>query len=411
MRRATMPALRFLVLVLLVGLWPSRADAVPVFARKYGFTCTMCHSAFPRLNDFGVRFRDNGYRLPGRENEERTVLQGPPPFAARVFAGYDYDHVDGAGGGQELNQFRLDGLDLLSAGLVARNIGYFAIYTPQIEASRGVAGQDGTFEMANVVFSRLGSSWLNVRAGRFEPAYVAFSAKRHLSLTPYEIYDFTFPGGSSFSSTQTGVEVFGQGTHGIHYAVGLLDGADSDSTGANLPGDRPADVYGRASIVFGAGEGQTAGQRIGVVSYTGKARVFTGDVEPLRSERERYSRVGIDASLNFAQWNVVLQQLWGNDDQGLWGARSNADFSGGFAEASWQPLTWVVAFARYDRVNAPDASPDLKSRDRYSAGARYYFADQLALHGEYSRSRTVFRPVEAPDATGNFLTVRLDFAF
>lgn len=411
MRRGTVPALRLLVLLLLVGLWPRQADAVPVFARKYGFQCTMCHSAFPRLNDFGVRFRDNGYRLPGRENEERTVLQGPPPFAARASAGYDYNHVDGRGDADELNQFRLDGLDLLSAGLLSRNIGYFAVYTPEIKASRGVAGQDGTFEMANVVFSHLGSGWLNVRAGRFEPAYVAFSAKRHLSLTPYEIYDFTFPGGSPFSDTQTGVEVFGQGNHGIHYAAGLLDGADGGSTGASLPGDKPADLYGRASIVFGAGEGQTAGQRIGVVAYTGRARGVTGNIEPLRSERERYSRLGIDASLNFALWNVALQYLWGSDDQALWGARSTADFSGGFAEASWQPMTWLVAFARYDHVSAPDASLDLKSLDRYSAGARYYFADQLALHVEYSRGKTAFRPSAAPDASQDFFTIRLDFAF
>ncbi len=57
--------------------WPAPAGAVPVFARKYGLNCTNCHSAFPRLNDWGQRFRANGYRLPGRENEEKTVLERP----------------------------------------------------------------------------------------------------------------------------------------------------------------------------------------------------------------------------------------------------------------------------------------------------------------------------------------------
>ena len=37
------------------------AMAIPAFARKHGFNCNMCHVAFPKLNDFGQRFRDNGY--------------------------------------------------------------------------------------------------------------------------------------------------------------------------------------------------------------------------------------------------------------------------------------------------------------------------------------------------------------
>ncbi len=41
------------------------ALAIPAFARKHGFNCHMCHVAFPKLNDFGQRFRDNGYQIPG----------------------------------------------------------------------------------------------------------------------------------------------------------------------------------------------------------------------------------------------------------------------------------------------------------------------------------------------------------
>jgi hypothetical protein len=410
MKSSALPVRILLGVAALALLAPSDAFPVPVFARKYGVDCTMCHSAYPRLNDFGVRYRDNGYRLPGREDDERTVLHSPPPFAARTSGGYDYESFENAGDIPEINEFRLDGLDLISAGLVSRNIGYFAIYTPQIDESRGVAGQDGTLEMASVVFSRLGSSWLNVRAGRFEPAYVAFSVKRHLSITPYEIYDATFPGGSAFSDTQTGVEVFGHGRHGIHYAVGLLDGADTDSTGANLSDDSPQDLYARGSIVFGAGEGQTAGQRLGVVAYTGKARTLTADPVPQVSDRESYHRYGLDASLNFAQVNVALQYLWAEDDEVFWGATSSASSSGGFAELSWQPMTRVVAFARYDRADPPDASPDVDSVDRYGAGARYYFADQLALHAECSRGEMGFR-AGAPDATQDLFTLRLDFAF
>ena len=40
------------------------AQAIPAFARKYDFACNVCHvPGFPKLNDFGNVFRDQGYQL------------------------------------------------------------------------------------------------------------------------------------------------------------------------------------------------------------------------------------------------------------------------------------------------------------------------------------------------------------
>jgi hypothetical protein len=38
-------------------------QAIPAFARKYGLPCSACHEAWPKLNNFGQVFRDNGYQL------------------------------------------------------------------------------------------------------------------------------------------------------------------------------------------------------------------------------------------------------------------------------------------------------------------------------------------------------------
>ena len=36
-----------------------KAEAIPAFARKYNFSCNVCHvPGFPKLNDFGNLFRD-----------------------------------------------------------------------------------------------------------------------------------------------------------------------------------------------------------------------------------------------------------------------------------------------------------------------------------------------------------------
>ncbi len=390
----------------LLCVLPTPSFAVPVFARKYGFDCTMCHSAFPRLNDFGTRFRQNGYQLPGRESEERTVLQGPAPFAARAGAGWNVREYTDVPESVDVDQFQLNGLDLLSAGLFGRNIGYFAVYVPEIKERRGVVGQEGTLEIANVVFTNLATSWLNVRAGRMEPAYAATSPKRRLSFSSYEIYDYAFPGGLALSDVQTGVEVYGQGRWpgtglALGYAAGYMNGAET-----NAADDGPADFYGRAYVVIGPGEGQTAGQRIGLVGYRGKARpdqVPTGGQVP-------FTRYGLDASLNVGQLNLALQYLRGTDAKELWEALDDGTFSGGFAELSWQPMTRLVAFTRYDTVNLPDF--ENSDRTAHTVGARYYLADQLALHGEYS-SRTLDYSGSSvlPDEKETFYTLSLDFAF
>lgn len=371
------------------------AQAIPVFARKYGFNCTMCHSSFPRLNDWGQRYRQNGYQLPGRENEERTVLQSPAPIAFRTTAGFNYDSTE------NLRHFQLNGLDILSGGLLGSNLGYFMIYVPEIAASPGVAGQTGSLEMANLIFSNLATSWLNVRVGRFEPAYAAFSVKRELSAAPIEVYDYTadqqiLP----FSETQEGIEVTGHGGYGLSYAVGWVNGS-----GATPASDPTQDVYVRAAKVFGEGEGQTAGQRIGLTGYLGKARP-AGQPE---AATEPVKRLGADVSLNYEQFNLAIQALYGKDGKTLWGLASDEEYWGGFTELTYMPWTSLAAFARFDHVSSPlEVNRD---RQRMTVGGRLYAVDNLALHTEYSRLLERNAGPQSENVTSESATMRVDFAF
>ena len=402
-----------LALVAILMCLPAPSSAIPVFARKYGFSCTMCHSNIPRLNDFGARYRQNGYRLPGRENDEKTVLEGPVPLAMRTSGGYAYESFSNVAGAEEVNQFMMNGLDILSAGLLGSKIGYFAVYTPEIAASRHVEGQTGNLEMASVVFSSIGSPWLNVRAGRFEPAYVAFSVKRQLSIAPYEIYEYGAPGNVAISETQTGIECTGNGPgfgrgFRLGYAAGWLNGSEN-----NDPDDPPSDFYVRATTVLGAGEGQTAGQKIGVTGYIGRARpdlaLFPPEESATFDAREQFIRLGVDASLNFKMMNLAVQYLFGRDDKRLWGISEDTDldFSGGFAELSLMPRVDFVAFGRFDMVSTPkEIDRDIT---RITGGARYYFVDNLAFHLEYSRWTE--NADSGDDPTQDSVAARLDFAF
>jgi hypothetical protein len=363
----------------------------------------MCHSNIPRLNDFGQLYRMNGYRLPGREQDEKTVLEVQAPVAFRTSAGYNLEQYNDTAGDGDLSALQLNGLDVLSAGLLGRNIGYSMVYVPQMASSRGVTGQDGTLEMASVVFSNLADTWLNVRLGRYEPAYVPFSVKRQLSVAPYEVLDRSFPGGPAFSETQTGIELSGYGRNHVSYAAGLAMGSET-----NRANDNPTDFYGRAAYVLGAGQGQTAGQRVGVLGYFGKARPL-GHSE---ISKEAFTRLGGEASLNAMHCNLALQYLFNSDNEALWGGSADADnvtWSGGFAELSCLPRVDLVAFARYDYVDAPsDFNTDV---NRATVGVRYYFLDNCALHGEYSYRSVKSVHTGVDDATLSFFTARVDFAF
>jgi hypothetical protein len=49
-------------------LLSKQAQAIPPFARKYDMNCTAGHTAPPILNQFGQRFLENRYQLPGTED-------------------------------------------------------------------------------------------------------------------------------------------------------------------------------------------------------------------------------------------------------------------------------------------------------------------------------------------------------
>lgn len=391
--------------IMLVPVFILPANAIPVFARKYGFKCTMCHSNFPRLNDFGTRFRKNGYQLPGKENLERTILESPPPFAIRTSGGYNSDRFKNIPGSENINQFQINGVDLLSGGLFGRNIGYIFVYPPEIKGSSGVAAQDGVLEMASVAFSNINSSWLNIRVGRFEPAYVAFSNARRLSVSPYDIYDYSFPLGLALGDTQSGVEFTGYGRNGLSYAMGWIDRSAN-----NAINDAPSDMYFRLAKVIGSGEGETSGHRIGLTGYSGQGR----QSDMSTGSRESFTRWGPDASLNFQNWNFGIQYLAGSDKNILISAEpetiADFDFSGGFIQALYMPKINMVGYARYDWVNVSEEF-DIGDVSRWTVGSKYYLEDNLALQVEYSRRTEKALISDGDDNTEDFFTTRLDFAF
>lgn len=398
------------------------ALAIPAFARKHGFNCNMCHVAFPKLNDWGQRFRDNGYQIPGQQGLEKTVFQTAIPLALRTNAGYSlYGNSDQTAGG-----FHIYGLDLLSGGVLHKNISYLFIYTPRIDEPAADFTGPGTgnnplqlaaVESAAVVFSNIVRDKLNLRVGRFEPDFHLLSSKRsYYILQPYEIYDFAGTQSSfDFSANQLGIEATGRFQPGLRYAVGYVSG-----TGGNPDNNKFNDIYMTLSKVFGQGEGQSAGQRVGVFGYLGWQPTSTGGsiISPIGDlnglANRTFCRVGGDISLNWETFNLEGLAFYGSDNQAFntVDPTRRYDFWGGVAQLDWtgRANNRLVASVLYNWVRPPSYN-GVNKVDAYSALARYYLgswsAVNVSIHGEFTHrlSGSVLRIKE------DLFTLMVDFAF
>jgi hypothetical protein len=414
--------LLLLALLVLSVVMPANSQAIPAFARKHGFNCNMCHTAYAKLNDFGQRFRDDGYQIPGQEGKEKNVFDTPPPIAIRTstgLSGYDSENTSTAG-------FDMFGLDLLAAGVMHKNISFLFIYTPRIDepAADYTGSQGGTnpaqlgaFESGSIVFSNVIQNALNVRVGRFEPAYRAISSKRSFYLTePYEVYLFSTPGNSFvFDDNQIGVEATGRCKCGCKYALGVVNG-----TGASPDNNRAKDVYLSASHTFGPGDGQSAGQRIGAFGYYGEqprnASPTTSSPtgEAGASGNEPFYRFGGHASLNWRTLNLQALYMKGVDDKAFNSLRATKDyeFDGGLAELDYAGLinNRLIASLLYNWVCTPSYDRDREVK-AYSGLVRYYLGDwtaaNVALHAEFTHRETK----ETNPLKENIYALVVDFAF
>src|SRR3989442_4961595 len=128
-------------ILLLLFFAPADSFAIPAFARKYGLPCSACHEAWPKLNNFGQVFRDNGYQL-GNERDA-PIFQRPEyfPVTFRFFPQWHREStnrfaMDAVRGDAEsglterrftTHGFDHSGLDLWTGGTLAPNISFLVL--------------------------------------------------------------------------------------------------------------------------------------------------------------------------------------------------------------------------------------------------------------------------------------------
>jgi hypothetical protein len=412
--------------------------AIPAFARKYGLPCSACHTAWPELNNFGQVFRDNGYQL-GNERDS-PIWQNPsyfpvtfrmtPQWHRESTNNLGIDSIPGGGPGSTLisgkvqqNGFDLSGMDLWTAGTLYRNISFSLL--PSADSTGAFH-----FENAWVRFDNIkGSSWLNVKLGKFELDNL-ISEKRFLFLSAnggiYQTYHYDVPGTVNdfgYGDNQLGVEIAGHSRNSYtRYSASVLSSNDGNvgfTGGTGAPANRGYDVNLAFSQAFNGGS--LGLQRVGVFSYFGERPTYFQTSTSTDGQggqatlalvglgNKPFYRVGVGGDFFLKKLEFLPSFLYGHDSAYLGagvpstsalplGAKAPA-FAGGFLESHYYVSPQLVFFGRFEKIDVSQQAfvnaglpKDYGNVTAYTMGYRWYpimFSRAgLAWHSEYSIVRS-----------------------
>lgn len=163
----------------IVASFPDEASAMPAFARKYNAPCSSCHVAFPKLNAFGIAFKQRGYRSeeegPGGNVWDMKGL----PVGAIAQAAYTKINTDN--GGADTSRAEVTAVEFFFGGVLAPNISFFGDFGADV-----AAGESLTPDLAFIIFDDIVSdSRLNLKIGGFDVDFPFLSDPRSPTLTGY----------------------------------------------------------------------------------------------------------------------------------------------------------------------------------------------------------------------------------
>jgi len=179
---------KLLFLIFCVLLLTQLSVAIPAFARKYGYSCSICHAPVPHLKAFGEEFMDNGYRIPDKEPPRATtdtgdallLLQRELPLAIRLDGYLDYEPNSSVK--PDIKSPFV--MKILSGGNISKSISYYAYFLLTEEGK--VAG----LEDAYLSFKDVFGFPLSVVFGQYRVSDPIKPSELRLTFEEYSIYRF-----------------------------------------------------------------------------------------------------------------------------------------------------------------------------------------------------------------------------
>jgi hypothetical protein len=296
---------------------------------------------------------------------------------------------------------------LVAGGTAGDHVAYFGEIAFERDVEDGVVESEVGVEHFDVRFPRIikDSPALSVKVGSFQPEFVSvFDHARRLTVANY---DSMFGvqtvsaggaegvgesehggGGISLPAVATGIETWGIVAHRALWTAGVVNGLGPGHE--SFDGNSAKDVYGLVAYKFGgmALDGSNASTyttnpknwqetslRVGAFAYDGNGEdVFVPGTlhegAPVLIQDRDFSRVGFEFNGFYKDLNLFGAFVRGKDDLGVFAPEEEdpevpgelyAGESGEFVYKSFFVeldavchWPWLVAAARYERVNLPN---------------------------------------------------------
>jgi hypothetical protein len=376
--------MRRLVKFLLVAAFVAigyEAHAVSQWSRKYGVSCTTCHSAFPRINKFGEEFMQNGFQMPGdQDGDEAGKMQIGDRLALSELVDifgirlnitpveYKTNNRLKADGtfGDEFDVGIANWLQLFTAGSIYKNVSIFieteitedSIHTSWFTLGfHNLFGQGG---LANVRVGRLSALEWHSLAGRLRQ----IPAIKNQVISRYKSSAGKGDDSVAIAAAYPAIEYYGY-TGRYVWSAGIQNGAKS-----NDPND-DKNFFGTVKVYI-LEDGDFAGSSVSVAGMYGADTAVVDIPDPAdasvvaRSEEAAndFWRVSPAFNLRYKEsTDFQIGYFTGSDDN--WTLSLDSPVTVDFDSISalighWINETYWVA-AQYDWIDSDDKSQDFNN--------------------------------------------------
>lgn len=360
-----------LVVYVAAELVPARhAEAVPSFAREHGLKCNDCHAGFPRLNDFGMEFKQRGFRLPGKEGKaiwDQTTLPVSMLGVAQYINEREANPVTKSRTSLK-SSFELVEIALVGAGTAAPKIGYFIEAVAPVAEDKPFAVEQGWAQYSDL----LPAASLNVKAGKMLNEFFYLSQLRRLALQAYA---------SPVTFNVTGVELNGQWA-GFRYAAGMVNDerqsskADPTNTSASNLNRNAQGFYGWTTYSF-------AEQVIGIRYINTKSN--SDNPSPVIDGRTR-QQLDANLLLRYGPAELILGYFHNWDIGGIAGQDRRNYLIEGIGEIMQDRLFLDVRFELQDTgTRVGGNNPTKANGTLVVTNLSYYVVPNVRLFGEFSK--------------------------
>lgn len=343
------------------------ASAMPGFARKYKAACSSCHIAFPKLNSFGIAFKQRGYRMEDEGPGEPVWKMKGIPLGGVAQIAYESKKA----GPAKTSRGDVTAVEFFFGGVLGPNVSFFGDFGADFDKTTGEF-ESLTPDVAFVIFDDLISDGrLNLKVGAMDIDFPFLSDPRAPTLSGY-LTRLDAGGEDGVTLGRKAVEANGFFEESnIRYGIGIGNNAvenAENSFGA---------IHAWATKGFEVlGFEQTVGAIISLDKNGDEAAITDDDT----------TVYGGALDLHYALSGLILA-YYNYDGNTLLG---EGDVSSGLVEGLHSFSEKLVGVARYD---FQDADGSKAEKTQHTVGLQYFVRANVKAQAEYSS-------LEETDAAG-----------